>query len=52
MTFDQALHFYNLKPTLSQPQMLVVPDLNDVFLPMPNDLLVNLVDSRRLSMCT
>lgn len=48
ITFDQALHFYNLKSTLSQPQMLVVTDVNDVFLPMPSDLLVNLTDSRKL----
>eukprot|EP00698_Gefionella_okellyi_P018498 TRINITY_DN5550_c0_g1_i1.p1 TRINITY_DN5550_c0_g1~~TRINITY_DN5550_c0_g1_i1.p1 ORF type:complete len:954 (+),score=203.14 TRINITY_DN5550_c0_g1_i1:57-2864(+) len=47
ITFDSTLHFYNLKPHLSQPQMLVVTDLVDVFIPLPGDLLVNLVDSRR-----
>lgn len=30
----------------SQPQMMVVADLEDIFLPMPDDLLVNLSDSR------
>ncbi|CAM9383976.1 unnamed protein product [Scytosiphon promiscuus] len=45
-TFDSSVHFYNLKSTLSQPQMLVVPDLADPFLPVPEDLLVNLSESR------
>ena len=30
------------------PQMIVVTDIDDVFLPQPEDLLVNLVDSRDL----
>ncbi|CAG8622806.1 11010_t:CDS:2, partial [Acaulospora colombiana] len=30
----------------SEPQMLVVSDLEDVFLPQPDDLLVNLTESR------
>jgi len=29
-----------------EPQMLVVSDLDDIFLPLPDDLLVNLVESR------
>ena len=44
ITFDTSLHFYNLNG--SSPQMLVVPELDEVFLPMPNDLLVNLVDHK------
>ena len=28
--------------------MMVVADLDDVFLPLPDDLLVNLVDSRQV----
>ncbi|MCO5591444.1 hypothetical protein L7F22_045427 [Adiantum nelumboides] len=46
LTFDSTLHFYSLKSTLTQPQMLVVADLEDPFLPMPDDLLVNLSESR------
>lgn len=46
ITFDSSVHYYNLKSSLAQPQMLVVPDLADPFLPVPDDLLVNLVDSR------
>jgi len=46
--FDSAVHFFNLKATLSQPQMLTVPDLAELFLPLPDDLLVNLADSKEL----
>eukprot|EP00249_Psilotum_nudum_P020257 c27624_g1_i1 orf=387-3641(-) len=46
LTFDSALHFYNLKSSLTQPQMMVVADLDDPFVPMPDDLLVNLSESR------
>lgn len=45
-TFDSGVHYYNLKSSLSQPQMLVVPDHADPFLPVPDDLLVNLSESR------
>ncbi|PRP88472.1 protein transport protein Sec24-like protein [Planoprotostelium fungivorum] len=48
ITFNSSLHFYNLRSTLSKPQMLVVTDLSEVFLPLPDDLLVNLVDSRAI----
>ncbi|KAG0585748.1 hypothetical protein KC19_2G035200 [Ceratodon purpureus] len=46
ITFDSTLHFYNLKSSLTQPQMMVVADLEDPFLPLPDDLLVNLSESR------
>ncbi|KAL5724027.1 Protein transport protein Sec24A [Ranunculus cassubicifolius] len=48
ITFDSTLHFYNMKSSLSQPQMMVVADLEDVFIPLPNDLLVNLSESRNV----
>lgn len=31
-----------------QPQMMVVSDLDDVFVPLPDDLLVNLSESRNV----
>ncbi|KAF4710133.1 hypothetical protein FOZ62_029555, partial [Perkinsus olseni] len=40
MTYDSSIHFYNLNSRLSQPQMLVVSDLEDPFLPLPDDILV------------
>lgn len=48
ITYDAHLHFYNLKANLAAPQMLVVTELDDPFLPLPDDLLVNLTDSREL----
>ncbi|TKY58845.1 transport protein Sec24 [Spatholobus suberectus] len=45
-TFDSTIHFYNMKSSLAQPQMLVVSDLDDIFIPLPDDLLVNLSESR------
>lgn len=46
ITFDTSVHFYNLKSSLKAPQMLVVSDITDVIMPSPEDLLVNLQDSR------
>ncbi|XP_043917273.1 protein transport protein Sec24B-like isoform X2 [Protopterus annectens] len=48
VTFDSTVHFYNLQEGLSQPQMLIVSDIDDVFLPTPDSLLVNLHESREL----
>ena len=42
ITFDSTVQFYNLRSTLNSPQMMVCPDPNDAFLPVPEDLLVNL----------
>lgn len=46
ITFDSTIHFYNMKSSLTQPQMMVVSDLEDIFVPLPDDLLVNLSESR------
>ena len=46
LTFDTALHFYNLRAGAAQPQMVVVPEVAEPFAPLPDDLLVNLADSR------
>ncbi|KAI8369387.1 Sec23/Sec24 trunk domain-containing protein [Radiomyces spectabilis] len=48
ITVDSALHFYNLDSKLSEPQMFVVSDMDEVFLPQPIDLLVNLRDSKSI----
>ena len=40
--YDHQLHFYNLAASQSQPRMLIVDDIEDAFIPMPQDLLVNL----------
>ncbi|XP_010524690.1 PREDICTED: protein transport protein Sec24-like At3g07100 [Tarenaya hassleriana] len=46
ITYDSTIQFYNMKSSLSQPQMMVVSDLDDIFVPLPDDLLVNLSESR------
>ncbi|EST05043.1 WW domain protein [Kalmanozyma brasiliensis GHG001] len=43
---DTSLHFFSITPESTEPEMLVVSDLDDVFLPKPNDLLVNLTECR------
>jgi protein transport protein SEC24 len=48
MTFNSSLHYYSLKAGLSQPQMMVISDLDDQFFPSPEGLLVNLKESREL----
>jgi len=48
LTFDSAVHYFSLKSSLSSPQMMVVPDLQGLFVPAPDDLLVNLHDSRHV----
>nr|XP_057942202.1 protein transport protein Sec24A isoform X1 [Doryrhamphus excisus] len=48
ITFDSTIHFYNLQEGLSQPQMLIVSDIDDIFLPTPDSLLVNLNESKEL----
>ncbi|KAL5601416.1 hypothetical protein BROUX41_002597 [Berkeleyomyces rouxiae] len=46
MTFDRDIHFYNCSPTLEQAQMLIMPDLNDPFVPLGNGLFVDPYESR------
>ncbi|PSN38091.1 hypothetical protein C0J52_00838 [Blattella germanica] len=48
ITYDSYIHFYNLAEGLSQPQQMIVVDTDDVFLPCPDNLLVNLSESREL----
>ena len=45
IAFDKNLYYFNLRSTLKQPQMMVVPELSENYLPQPDDLLVNLNDS-------
>nr|XP_022316893.1 protein transport protein Sec24C-like isoform X2 [Crassostrea virginica] len=45
VTYAKEIHFYNVKSNLAQPQMLVVSDLNDVFVPLLDGFLVKLSES-------
>lgn len=46
ITFDSTLHFYTFDSKTEQPSMFVVTDLEDIFLPTPHELMVNLQDNR------
>ncbi|TPX40911.1 hypothetical protein SeMB42_g05818 [Synchytrium endobioticum] len=48
MTYDRAVHFYNLKACLDQAQMMVVPDVADVFVPLDEGLLVDPIESKHV----
>ncbi|KAK0546729.1 COPII coat Sec23p-Sfb3p heterodimer component [Tilletia horrida] len=48
LTFDKALHFYNLTSTLDSAQMLVVPDIDEPFVPISEGLLADPWDSRHV----
>jgi protein transport protein SEC24 len=46
VTFDSSVHFYNVSKGQAQPQMLVMPDTQDVYAPMPSQLLAKLSECR------
>jgi protein transport protein SEC24 len=46
VTFDKEMHFYNLSPKLQTAQMLVMPDLEDPFLPFSEGLFVDPAESK------
>lgn len=45
VTYGKELHFYNVKGALAQPQMLVVSDVEDVFVPLLDGFFVTLEES-------
>uniref|UniRef100_A0A8C9VND3 SEC24 homolog D, COPII coat complex component n=1 Tax=Scleropages formosus TaxID=113540 RepID=A0A8C9VND3_SCLFO len=46
VTYNKILHFYNVKSTLAQPQMMVVSDVAEMFVPLLDGFLVNFQESR------
>lgn len=46
ITYDKDIHFYNCNPVLEQAQMLVMPDIEEPFLPLSNGLFVDPYESR------
>lgn len=46
VTYNKVLHFYNVKSSLAQPQMMVVSDVSDMFVPLLDGFLVNVKESR------
>ena len=45
VTYDKELHFYNLKSSLAAPQMMIVSDLEEVFVPILDGFLVRVDES-------
>ena len=46
ITYNSSVHFYNLSDSSSQTKMFVYPDLEEINLPMPDGLMVNLNEQR------
>lgn len=46
ITFDKTVHFYNLNSVLDQIQMMVVVDVEEMFVPLQNGLCVDYLESR------
>jgi protein transport protein SEC24 len=46
ITYDKELHFYNLKAGLAAPQMMIVSDVEEVFVPIQDGFLVRMSESR------
>lgn len=46
VTYNKVLHFYNVKSALAQPQMMVVSDTTEMFVPLLDGFLVNYQESR------
>ncbi|XP_020285904.1 protein transport protein Sec24C [Pseudomyrmex gracilis] len=45
ITYNNTVHFYNINPCLGQPQMMVVGDVQDVFMPLLDGFLCNIEES-------
>jgi protein transport protein SEC24 len=48
VTYDKEVQFYNLSPELSSPQMWVMPDLEDPFVPLSTGFFVDPHESKSL----
>lgn len=46
VTFDKEMHFYNLKSNLEHAQMMVMPDLEDPFVPLSEGMFVDPAESK------
>ena len=45
VTYDSKVHFYNINKGLSQPQMMTVGDVGDMFVPLVEGFMVNAEES-------
>ncbi|KAK6620910.1 hypothetical protein RUM43_011209 [Polyplax serrata] len=46
--FDSTIHFFSIAENYNQAHEMIVTDIDDVFLPTPDSLLVNLNENRQL----
>ncbi|KAK3290704.1 uncharacterized protein B0H64DRAFT_368140 [Chaetomium fimeti] len=46
VTYDKEVHFYNVSPTLEQAQMMIMPDIEDPFVPLSEGLFVDPYESK------
>ncbi|KAF5024014.1 hypothetical protein F66182_3916 [Fusarium sp. NRRL 66182] len=46
VTYDKDIHFYNVNPALDQAQMMIMPDLEDPFVPLSEGLFVDPYESK------
>ncbi|EGS22186.1 putative ER to golgi transport protein [Thermochaetoides thermophila DSM 1495] len=46
ITYDKEVHFYNVSPALEQAQMIVMPDIEDPFVPLGDGLFVDPYESK------
>jgi protein transport protein SEC24 len=46
VTYDKQMHFFNLSPELEQAQMMVMPDIEDPFVPLSDGLYVDPEESK------
>lgn len=46
VTYDKEIHFYNVNPGLEQAQMLIMPDVEDPFVPLSDGLFVDPYESK------
>ncbi|KAH0534755.1 hypothetical protein KQX54_007979, partial [Cotesia glomerata] len=48
LAIDSAVHFFSMPDNVSQPHELIMLDVDDVFLPCPDNLIVNLKEREEL----
>ncbi|KAH6896855.1 hypothetical protein B0T10DRAFT_475253 [Thelonectria olida] len=48
ITYDKDIHFYNVSPALEQAQMMIMPDLEDPFVPLSEGLFVDPYESKHV----
>lgn len=48
ITYANTVHFYNVNPCLAQPQMMLVGDIQDIFMPLLDGFLCDVQQSEAI----